>query len=46
LALADFHTAFFVVGGVSALAGLVSLRLPADAGSNVSGYKAIPATKE
>jgi len=46
LSLADFQIAFFVVGCVSALAGLVYLRLPAEAGNNVSGYKALVATKE
>src|SRR5690606_39017708 len=37
LTLLNFQIAFFTVGGLSALAGLVYLRLPADAGSNVSG---------
>ena len=41
LALPDFQIAFFVVGTLSALAGVVYLRLPADAGSNVSGHKGI-----
>ena len=45
LALVDFQIAFFVVGGISALAGLIYLRLPADAGSNVSGHRSI-ASKE
>jgi EmrB/QacA subfamily drug resistance transporter len=40
LSLVDFHIAFFVVGGISALAGLVFLRMPADAGSHVSGQRA------
>jgi EmrB/QacA subfamily drug resistance transporter len=40
LGLADFQIAFFVVGGLSALAGLVYWRLPADAGHNVSGHRA------
>jgi len=39
LSLVDFQIAFFVVGGLSALAGLVYWRLPADAGHNVSGHK-------
>jgi EmrB/QacA subfamily drug resistance transporter len=39
LALVDFQVAFFVVGGLSALAGIIYLLLPADAGSNVSGHK-------
>jgi len=41
LTLLNFQIAFFTVGGLSALAGLVYLRLPADAGSNVSGHKAL-----
>jgi len=40
LELIDFCIAFAIVGGFSALAGLVYLRLPADAGSNVSGHRA------
>ena len=44
LSLLDFQIAFFVVGGVSAFAGLVYLRLPPEAGSNVSGYKALAPT--
>ncbi|MET3925899.1 MFS transporter [Devosia sp. 2618] len=46
LALVDFQVAFFVVGGLSALAGLVYLRLPANAGSNVSGHVAFVNNKE
>ncbi|WP_244606627.1 DHA2 family efflux MFS transporter permease subunit [Arsenicitalea aurantiaca] len=38
LGLVDFHVAFLVVGGLSALAALVYMRLPADAGSAVSGH--------
>ena len=41
LTLLNFQIAFFTVGGLSALAGLVYFRLPHDAGSNVSGHKAI-----
>lgn len=41
LSLFDFQLAFFVVGGLSALAGLIYWRLPADAGHDVSGHKAI-----
>ncbi len=41
VSLIDFQIAFFVVGGLSALAGLIYFRLPADAGSNVSGHRAI-----
>lgn len=39
LALADFHTAFLVVGAVSALATAVFLALPRDAGAAVSGHR-------
>ncbi|WP_137151511.1 MFS transporter [Devosia sp. FKR38] len=46
LALIDFQIAFFVVGGVSALAGLIYWRLPADAGSDVSGHRAVAEAKE
>ncbi len=38
LSLVDFQIAFFAVGGLSALAGIIYLRLPADAGSHVSGH--------
>lgn len=41
LTLFDFQIAFFAVGGLSALAGLVFVRLPADAGNNVSGHRVI-----
>lgn len=40
LQLVDFQIAFFVVGSLSALAAFIYWRLPADAGSNVSGHKA------
>lgn len=46
LTLLDFQIAFFVVGGLSALAGIIYIRLPADAGSNVSGHQAIAVGKE
>jgi EmrB/QacA subfamily drug resistance transporter len=39
LALADFHVAFFVVGGISALATFVFFGLGRDAGSEVSGHR-------
>ena len=39
LGLGDFHLAFFVVSGVSALATLVFAALPAEAGSAVSGHR-------
>lgn len=41
LTLLNFQIAFFTVGGMSALAGLIYFRLPHDAGSNVSGHRAI-----
>jgi MFS family permease len=46
LGLFDFQIAFFVVGGLSALAGIIYWRLPADAGSNVSGHRAVTVHKE
>ena len=46
LTLVDFQIAFFVVGGLSALAGAIYVRLPADAGSNVSGHRAAAIGKE
>jgi EmrB/QacA subfamily drug resistance transporter len=46
LALIDFQIAFFVVGGLSMLASIVYFRLPPDAGSNVSGHRAIAVSKE
>jgi EmrB/QacA subfamily drug resistance transporter len=39
LALADFHIAFFVVGGISALATFTFFALGRDAGSEVSGHR-------
>jgi EmrB/QacA subfamily drug resistance transporter len=41
LTLLNFQIAFFTVGGMSALAGFVYFRLPPNAGSNVSGHRAI-----
>jgi hypothetical protein len=41
LQLSDFHVAFFIVAGISALASITFLRLPADAGSAVSGHRLI-----
>nr|WP_083988781.1 DHA2 family efflux MFS transporter permease subunit [Devosia geojensis] len=46
LGVVDFHIAFFVVGGISAFAGLLYLRMPPDAGSDVSGHKAQIIAKE
>jgi EmrB/QacA subfamily drug resistance transporter len=40
LGLVNFQIAFFTVGGLSILASLVYFRLPAHAGSNVSGHVA------
>jgi EmrB/QacA subfamily drug resistance transporter len=42
---ADFPPAFFIVGAVSALAALLFLRLPADAGAQLAG-RATPAAAE
>jgi MFS family permease len=39
LTLADFHTAWFVVAAVAALAAIPFLRLPPDAGADVSGHR-------
>jgi EmrB/QacA subfamily drug resistance transporter len=39
LGLDDFHIAWFVVAGVSLISALPFLRLPPDAGSDVSGHK-------
>ncbi|MCR6673110.1 MFS transporter [Devosia ginsengisoli] len=46
LTLVDFQIAFFVVGGLSACASLIYFRLPADAGSNVSGHRNAVIEKE
>ena len=46
LTLIDFQIAFFVVGGFSALATAIYFRLPADAGSNVSGHRGAVIQKE
>jgi EmrB/QacA subfamily drug resistance transporter len=39
LGLADFHFAWFVVAGVSLVSALWFVRLPPDAGADVSGHK-------
>ncbi|ODN68677.1 MDR family MFS transporter [Methylobrevis pamukkalensis] len=39
LALGDFHLAFYVVAGISALSMLVALFLPRNAGAEVSGHR-------
>ncbi|WP_433961197.1 MFS transporter [Devosia marina] len=41
LSLLNFQIAFFAVGGMSALAGIIYFRLPHDAGNNVSGHRAV-----
>jgi EmrB/QacA subfamily drug resistance transporter len=47
LGLDDFHIAWFVVAGVSLLSALPFLRLPPDAGSDISGHrKSAPAPLE
>jgi len=46
LSLVDFHIAFYVVGGLSAVAGVIYLLLPADAASDVSGHKPMVLAKE
>ncbi|HVL20668.1 MAG TPA: MFS transporter [Amaricoccus sp.] len=42
LRLEDFHVAFLVVAGIAALAAIVFVRLPADAGAAVSGHRRMP----
>jgi EmrB/QacA subfamily drug resistance transporter len=39
LSLTDFHVAWFVVAGVSLISALPFLRLPRDAGADVSGHR-------
>ncbi|KKC39715.1 major facilitator transporter [Devosia epidermidihirudinis] len=46
LQLGDFQTAFIVVGLLSAAAGVIYFRLPADAGSLVSGHRVPSLAKE
>ena len=43
LQLVDFHIAFFVVAIISALSTFTFLRLPSDAGAEVSGHHHKPA---
>jgi EmrB/QacA subfamily drug resistance transporter len=45
LGLEDFHMAWFIVAGVALLSALPFLRLPADAGSQVSGHRVKPLPK-
>ncbi len=40
--LTDFHIAWFVVAGIAAVSALSFLRLPPDAGADVSGHSAKP----
>jgi EmrB/QacA subfamily drug resistance transporter len=44
--LIDFHIAFFVVAGISALSSLTFARLPHDAGAEVSGHHRPALAKE
>jgi MFS family permease len=46
LQLMDFHVAFWIVGAISASAAFVFIRLPADAGKEVSGHKRRTLAKE
>ena len=47
LSLLDFHIAWYVVAGISLLSAVPFLRLPADAGSDVSGHRrTVPAPIE
>lgn len=47
LGLVDFHVAWYVVAGISLLSAIPFLRLPADAGSDVSGHRrTVPAPIE
>lgn len=43
LSLFDFHVAWFVVAGISLVSALPFLRLPPDAGNDVSGHRRKPA---
>jgi len=45
LDLADFHIAWFIVALVAAISALSFLRLPPDAGANVSGHRVQPLPK-
>lgn len=45
LTLADFHFTWFIVAGISLLGVIPFLRLPRDAGSDVSGHKVKPLAK-
>lgn len=45
LSLADFHIAWFVVAAVAICSAIPFMRLPPDAGSDVSGHKVKPIAK-
>jgi len=45
LDLQDFHIAWFIVAGLAAISAIQFLRLPPDAGSNVSGHQVRPMAK-
>ncbi len=45
LDLADFHTAWFIVAAIAAISCFTFLRLPPDAGANVSGHRIQPLPK-
>jgi EmrB/QacA subfamily drug resistance transporter len=45
LDLSDFHIAWFVVAAIAAISAFTFLRLPPDAGSNVSGHRVTPLPK-
>jgi EmrB/QacA subfamily drug resistance transporter len=45
LVLADFQTAFFGVGTVAAVAVILFLKLPGDAGAHISGHRIAQAAK-
>ncbi|HWA18764.1 MAG TPA: MFS transporter [Devosia sp.] len=45
LALQDFHIAWFVVAAVAAIGTIPFLRLPPDAGNDVSGHRIVPPSK-
>jgi len=46
LDLADFHIAWFIVAALAMISAVQFLRLPPDAGSNVSGHRLKPLAKE
>jgi hypothetical protein len=45
LDLTDFHIAWYVVAGLAALSAFAFMRLPPDAGSDVSGHRIKPLPK-